>query len=144
MTSIPQPDFSFDVGVELERLQGFNPIPIKGGSAMKHFRILRSYRAPPVFLINRPCRNQAKEWRRERWRDWQEANGRTSGWFGSNRELQFAYLHAAEVARRGGNYLLAKLHASCSREERRRSYINSLSPMALIEREAEDFHASPL
>jgi hypothetical protein len=117
MTSIPQPDFSFNVSSELERLQGFNPI--RGASTMK-------------------------EWRRERWRDWQEANGRTFGWFGSNRDLQFAYLHAAEVARRGGNYLLAKLHASCSREERRRSYINSLSPMALIEREANDLHGSPL
>jgi hypothetical protein len=142
MTSIPQCDFAYDTRVELERLQGFNPI--KGAAAMKQFRTLRSYRAPSIFVINPHCRDQSKEWRRERWRDWQEANGRSSGWFGSNRELQFAYLHAAEVARRGGNYLLAKLHASCSREERCRSYINSLSPMALIEREADDFHASPL
>jgi hypothetical protein len=134
MTSIPQPDFCFNVGAELERLQGFNPIPIKGGSAMKHFRTLRSYRAPPVFVINRPCRNQAKEWRRERWRDWQEVNGRTFGWFGSNRDLQFSYLRIAAGARQTGQYLLVKLYVSCSREERRRSYVNSLSPMALMER----------
>jgi hypothetical protein len=110
---------------------------------MKHFRTLRSHRATPVFLINRPCRNQAKEWRRERWRDWQEANGRTFGWFGSNRDLQFSYLRIAAGARQTGQYLLVKLYVSCSREERRRSY-GSLSPMALIEKERDDFHASPL
>jgi hypothetical protein len=141
MTSIPQCDFAYDTRVELERLQGFNPI--KGAAAMKQFRTLRSYRAPSIFVINPHCRDQSKEWRRERWRDWQEANGRTFGWFGSNRDLQFSYLRIAAGARQTGQYLLVKLYVSCSREERRRSYC-SLSPMALIEKERDDFHASPL
>ena len=119
MTSIPCPSFDYNVGAELERLQGLNPI-----------------RGAPVFVIDPPCRNQSKEWRRERWRDWQEANGRSTGGFGTNRNLQFAYLREAAEARKGPvefRKVRVELYASCSKVERLKNPALSPSPMALIE-----------
>jgi hypothetical protein len=103
---------------------------------MKHFLHHRSLsrRLPmPVFLVDPPCRCSVKEWHRELWRDWQEANGRSCGGAGSHRDLQFAYLRSVQIERRKSNFLMARLHLSCSREERLRAGVFRGSPMSLIE-----------
>jgi hypothetical protein len=100
---------------------------------MKHFVSHFSVRLP-VFVVDPPCRCSVKEYRRERWLDWQEANGRSCGGTGSHRDLQFVYLNKARDHRRSGCLLLARLSASCSREERLRAGVIKMSPMAWIER----------
>jgi hypothetical protein len=101
---------------------------------MKHFLHHRSISVPrlPVFVVNPPCRDGVKEWRKERWLDWQAVNG-ACGRAGSHRNLQFAYFHSAQIYRRKVNILMARLHLSCSREERLRAGVSPLSPMAQIE-----------
>jgi hypothetical protein len=89
----------------------------------------------PVFLVevDPPCRDTVKEWRRERWRDWQEANGRSCGANGSHRNLQWRYFSKAQAERRSGNVLMARLELSCSRVERLKAGVYPWSPMAFLE-----------
>ncbi len=99
---------------------------------MYHHRLPPSPRLP-VFMVDPPCRDSVKEYRRERWRDWQEANGRSCGGAGAHRNLQLSYFSTAQGFRRLGNILMARLHLSCSREERLRAGVYQGSPMAFIE-----------
>lgn len=102
---------------------------------MKHFMHHRAW-APrlPVFVVDPPCRCSVKEYRRERWRDWQDANGRSCGGTGSHRDLQFVHFNKAQAHRQGGCLLMARWQLSCSREERLRAGVWQGSPMAWIEK----------
>jgi hypothetical protein len=114
---------------------------ILGVTVVKHM-LIRSHRAPPIFVINAPCRSQAKEARKEKWRDFIETNQRETGLTGQGRDLHLAYFRLAQVDRREGRKAQAEKTLGKSRKLRIQDAPwneppGSMSPMAAAEGRVE-------
>jgi hypothetical protein len=103
---------------------------------MKHM-LIRSHRAPPIFVINSPCRSQAKEARKEKWRDFIETNQRETGTLGQSRDLHFVWFHLAQADRLGGRKAQAKRTIRKSEALRLEHPVTRTSPMAQAEQRVE-------